>query len=425
MLNESDVLEFKREVNNSIVKEVVAFANTKGGTIIVGYDDNGELVGLNNAKEELENISNKLHDSIEPNIDFLVNLKLKTENGKEIIIIEVLQGTNKPYYIKSKGMVPEGVYIRFGNTSRPSTSDMIREMIVSSSNINFEKNISSNQDLTFLYGERIFKEKGLAFGEIEKKNLGLITEKGMYTNLALLLSDQCPYTIKMAVYPDNTKKEFLDTKETMTGSILQSLEEAYSYLKINNKVKSTIVGINRIEVPEYSNEVLRECLLNAIGHRDYEIPGSTLIHIFKDNIEFLSLGGLVKGLTIEDIKIGSSASRNPKLINILHRLGLVEAYGSGIPRVMEVYKLSLTKPEIIVAPHSFLIKIPKFSVNNDESKLTNYLKNNIKITRDETEKLLNIQKVKAVSTLNNLVEKGIIIKEGKGKNTIYKLSENN
>ena len=425
MLNESDVLEFKREVNNSIVKEVVAFANTKGGTIVVGYDDNGELVGLNNAKEELENISNKLHDSIESNIDFLVNLKLKTENGKEIIIIEVLQGTNKPYYIKSKGMVPEGVYIRFGNTSRPSTSDMIREMIVSSSNINFEKNISSNQDLTFLYSERIFKEKGLAFGEIEKKNLGLITEKGMYTNLALLLSDQCPYTIKMAVYPDNTKKEFLDTKETMTGSILQSLEEAYSYLKINNKVKSTIVGINRIEVPEYSNEVLRECLLNAIGHRDYEIPGSTLIHIFKDSIEFLSLGGLVKGLTIEDIKIGSSASRNPKLINILHRLGLVEAYGSGIPRVMEVYKLSLTKPEIIVAPHSFLIKIPKFSVSNDESKLTNYLKNNIKITRDETEKLLNIQKVKAVSTLNNLVEKGIIIKEGKGKNTIYKLSENN
>lgn len=77
MLNGSDKLEFKREVNNSLVKEVVAFANTKGGTIIVGYDDDGKLIGLDNAKEQLENISNKLHDSIEPNIDFLVNLKLK------------------------------------------------------------------------------------------------------------------------------------------------------------------------------------------------------------------------------------------------------------------------------------------------------------------------------------------------------------
>lgn len=424
MLNESDKLEFKREVNNSLVKEVVAFANTKGGTIIVGYDDDGKLIGLDNAKEQLENISNKLHDSIEPNIDFLVNLKLKTEDNKEIIIIEVLQGTNKPYYIKSKGMIPEGVYIRFGNTSRPSTSDMIKEMIISSSSVSFEKNISINQDLTFIYSEKIFKEKGLAFGEVEKRNLGLITEKGMYTNLALLLSDECPYTIKMAVYPDNTKKEFLDTKETMTGSILQSLEEAYSYLKINNKVKSTIVGINRVETSEYSNEVLRECLLNTIGHRDYEIPGSTLIHIFKDSIEFLSLGGLVNGLTIEDIKIGSSASRNPKLINILHRLGLVEAYGSGIPRVMESYKLSEKKPEIIVAPHSFLIRIPKLSLNDEEQTITTYLKNNLKVTRDEAEKLLNVQKVKAVNILNNLLEKNIIVKEGKGKNTTYKLSSN-
>lgn len=424
MLNESDKLEFKREVNNSLVKEVVAFANTKGGTIIVGYDDDGKLIGLDNAKEQLENISNKLHDSIEPNIDFLVNLKLKTEDNKEIIIIEVLQGTNKPYYIKSKGMIPEGVYIRFDNTSRPSTSDMIKEMIISSSSVSFEKNISINQDLTFIYSEKIFKEKGLAFGEVEKRNLGLITEKGMYTNLALLLSDECPYTIKMAVYPDNTKKEFLDTKETMTGSILQSLEEAYSYLKINNKVKSTIVGINRVETSEYSNEVLRECLLNTIGHRDYEIPGSTLIHIFKDSIEFLSLGGLVNGLTIEDIKIGSSASRNPKLINILHRLGLVEAYGSGIPRVMESYRLSAKKPEIIVAPHSFLIRIPKLSPNDEEQTITTYLKNNLKVTRDETEKLLNVQKVKAVNILNNLLEKNIIVKEGKGKNTTYKLSNN-
>ena len=94
-------------------------------------------------------------------------------------------------------------------------------------------------------------------------------------------------------------------------------------------------------------------MLNSIAHRNYEIPGSTLIHIFTNKMEFLSLGGIVKGLTIEDIKLGSSSSRNPKLVSIFHRLGLVEAYGSGIPRMLELYKSSVNIPSIKVAPNSF------------------------------------------------------------------------
>ena len=422
MLKESNILEFKREINDSIIKEVIAFANTSGGTILVGYEDDGTPYGLTNAKEDLEKLSNKLHDSIEPNIDFLINMRIDTIDKKDIIIIEVLQGTNKPYYLKSKGMVPEGVYIRFGNTSRPSTSEIIRQMIIESTGITFEKNVSINQDLTFNYAERLFKEKGLSFGQIEMKNLGLVTDKGLYTNLGLLISDECPYTIKMAIYPDNTKKEFLDTKETSISSVLEQLEEAFRYIKLNNKVKAKIVGINRIEVPEYNEEVIRECLLNTIGHRNYEIPGSTLIHIFKDSIEFLSLGGLVSGLTIDDIKIGSSSSRNPKLISILHRLGYVEAYGSGIPRIMETYKLSKEKPEIIVAPNSFLIKIPKLDLDIDTLTIKNLLVTNNTITREDIERTLGIQKTSALKILNKMVEDGVLLKEDKGKSTTYKLN---
>ena len=422
MLKESNILEFKREINDSIIKEVIAFANTSGGTILVGYEDDGTPYGLTNAKEDLEKLSNKLHDSIEPNIDFLINMRIDTIDKKDIIIIEVLQGTNKPYYLKSKGMVPEGVYIRFGNTSRPSTSEIIRQMIIESTGITFEKNVSINQDLTFNYAERLFKEKGLSFGQIEMKNLGLVTDKGLYTNLGLLLSDECPYTIKMAIYPDNTKKEFLDTKETSISSVLEQLEEAFRYIKLNNKVKAKIVGINRIEVPEYNEEVIRECLLTTIGHRNYEIPGSTLIHIFKDSIEFLSLGGLVSGLTIDDIKIGSSSSRNPKLISILHRLGYVEAYGSGIPRIMETYKLSKEKPEIIVAPNSFLIKIPKLDLDIDTLTIKNLLVTNNTITREDIERTLGIQKTSALKILNKMVEDGVLLKEDKGKSTTYKLN---
>lgn len=332
-----------------------------------------------------------------------------------------MQGTNKPYYIKSKGMTPDGVFVRLGATSQHATKETIREMIIEASGIAFEKNLSINQDLTFLYTERVFKEKGLKFTNIEKRNLEIINDKGLYTNLGLLLSDQCPYTIKMAVYPDNTKKEFLDRKETAVGSVLQQLEEATHYLKLNNKTKAKIVGLERIETSEYSDEVIRECLLNTIGHRDYEIPGSTLIHIYKDYIEFLSLGGLIKGLTIEVIKIGSSASRNPKLINILHRLGLVEAYGSDIPRIMELYNLSIDKPEIKTAPHSFLIKIPKINYSKEYKTIIDYLKNNSVVNRETVEQISNTKKQKSIEILNKMLENNLIIKNGIGKNTIYKL----
>lgn len=124
-----------------------------------------------------------------------------------------------------------------------ATKDSIRDLLIESSRVNFENNLSINQNFTFTYAEKVFKEKGLRFGQENKKNLGIINDKNMYTNLGLLILDECPYTIKMVVYSDNTKTEFLDTKETSPGSLLYQLEETYSYLKLNNKVKSKIVPL--------------------------------------------------------------------------------------------------------------------------------------------------------------------------------------
>ncbi|MEG1141462.1 MAG: putative DNA binding domain-containing protein [Clostridia bacterium] len=421
MKQENDKLEFKREVNDSLIKEVIAFCNSYGGTIIIGYNDDGSIYGLKNARKDLDKISNKLHDSIEPDVSFLVAPRIENEDGKDIIIIEVLQGTSKPYYIKSKGMIPDGVYVRVGATSQPSTRDSIRDMLIDSSDITFEKNLSINQNLTFLYIERIFQEKSIAFGTREKKTLGILNSKDKYTNLALLLSDQCPYTIKMAVYTDTTKKEFIDKKETNTSSILQQLDEAESYLKLNNKVSGKIQGMERIDNYDYPEESIREILLNCFAHRNYEIPGSTLIHIFTNRIEFLSLGGLTKGLTVEDIKLGSSSSRNPKLVSVFHRLGLVEAYGSGIPRMLELYKNSIYMPNIQVAPNSFLVEMPKLLLKKDYVTIIDFLRSHTSATRKEIEKILETKKVTTITILNEMVDRNLIIKEGQSRNIIYKI----
>lgn len=421
MIKESENIEFKRELTNSFIKEVIAFANTSGGTIIIGYNDDGTIYGVDNSKNVLEQISNMIHDSIEPQIDYLVSSKIVEEDNKDIIVVDVLEGTNKPYYIKSKGMTDKGVFIRLGSATEQASKDTIKNLIIESSGITFEKNISYNQNLTFEYTTKIFNENNLKFTKIEMQNLGLIAKDEKYTNLGLLLSDECPYTIKMGVYPDNTKNNFLDSKETEQSSILKQIENVESYLKINNKVKSTINDFKREDTYDYDNSVLRECVLNMIAHRDYDIPGSDLIHVFKDYIEFVSLGGLVKGATIDDIKLGHSASRNIGLVSILHRLGYVEAYGTGIPKIYNSYSLCINKPEIKTAPNTFLISIPKIKYSEEYLKIINYLKNNQVITRESVENILNVGKHKAFILLSDLVNNNILIREGSGKNIIYKL----
>jgi len=166
---------------------------------------------------------------------------------------------------------------------------------------------------------------------------------------------------------------------------------------------------------------LREVLLNAVGYRDYSIQSSILIHIFKDKIEFLNLGGLYKGLTIEDIKLGSSASRNPMLINIFHHLGLVEAYGSGIPRVYESYKNSTAKPIIKVAPNTFLFEIPKISTKKQFNEIIDYMELVGGATRGEIQEILSLKKGTTINILNEMQKNNIIEKVGRARDTIYRL----
>ena len=133
------------------------------------------------------------------------------------------------------------------------------------------------------------------------------------------------------------------------------------------------------------------------------------------------MGGLVSGLTIEDIKLGSSSARNPNLVNIFHRLNFVEAYGTGIPRMYEEYKTSITKPEIKIAPNSFLVILPKLNLKNEYVLIINYLKQNVQGTRESFESVLNLGKSATINILNEMLEKDIIEKTGLSKNVVYKL----
>lgn len=424
---ESYTVELKREINADFKKEIIAFANSDGGEIFVGVDRDGTAVGVDNAERVMEQISNMIRDGIKPDLTAYTSINEEEDNGKAVIKVNVLRGAKRPYHLTDKGLKPNGVFIRHGVSSVPATDELIREMLRESDGTAFDRSRCLNQELTFSYAEQYFAAMKLPFGDSNKRTLNLIDSDGYYTNTALLLSDQCEHNIKCAVYEGTGKTKFKMRKEFF-GSVLKQMDEAYDLLSLNNNLNSTITGLRRTDHPDYPPYALREALLNAIVHRDYDYSGSTLINIYDDRIEFVSLGGLVKGLTIQDVMSGISQSRNPVLANVFYRLELIESYGTGIRRIIESYADHPEKPSFAPAPASFVVTLPKMSRYeeggmSDTEKILTAIEKKGQISRKEIEGILGVSKYPAIRAVNELLAENKIIKTGAGPAVRYRLQK--
>lgn len=422
---ESYTVELKRELNTDFKKEIIAFANSDGGEIYIGVDDNGKVIGIDNAEKTMEAIGNMIRDGIKPDLTAYTSIEEIKEKELSVIRVTVLRGTKRPYHLTDKGLKSTGVFVRHGISSVPATDEMIREMLRESGGVAFDKSRCINQELTFNYAENFFSESGVAFGTEQKRTLGLIDADGYYTNAALLISDQCEHSIKCAVY-DGTGKTTFKTRKEYNGSILKQMNEAYEYISLSNNLNSTFDGLKRVEHPDYPEFAVREALINAIVHRDYDYSGSIIVNIFDDRIEIVSLGGLVKGITVEDIKNGISQARNTIIANVFYRLKLIESYGTGIKRIVEAYQKQALQPSFNPATASFAVTLPKMinSRNGDMSdrdKALAVFKVKDKVTRKDIEVQLDCSKSVAVRILNALIEDGLVEKSGEARAAAYKL----
>lgn len=432
MYIEDQKTELKVELTKDIKKEIVAFANTNDGIIYIGIDDSGNVIGLKNANKDLEALSGMIREGIKSDLTLYTKIYIDRIENKDIIIVKVSEAPNKPYYLADKGLKTSGVYLRHGNASVQASEEVIRKMLIESNSNSFENNISNIQDLHFNYLREIFKKHNIEIDDNKFKTLNITSLSNEYTNLGLLLSDECPYSIKCAIFNGNNKLEFKDRKE-FTGSVLKQVNDTFEYLDLYNKTKGKIIGLERIDTKDYPEYALRESLLNAIIHRDYNFTGSILISLFDDHFEITSLGGLVKGLSIEDLYKGVSESRNPNLANIFYRLKYVESFGTGIGRIIESYKEYDKKPLILNSENVF--KVTLYNVNyvedksikilptnlTQEEQIIEYLKRNNKINRIIVESLLEVSKTRANDILNNMINKNILVQTGTGKNTYYML----
>lgn len=422
-MQENENIEFKELYTENIYKEIVAFLNSGSGTIYIGYNDNGELIGLENVKETEEKISNGIRGKIVPDCSVFVSINNATLDNKDYIIINVSKGVNI-YSLKDKGII-KGTYIRNGSCSMPATEETVKQMIIKNSNITFETSVANNQNLTFNYIREAFMGINIDINNKNiMKNLFMLDNNGNYTNLALLLSDQSPYTVKVATYQSVNKTNFLDRKE-FGGSLLEVYDKTLSYLKINSATYGLIDSSIREDIEEYPEFILREIILNSLIHRDYSLLTSNIINIYKDDsIEFISYGSLYGNITIEDILAGLSTSRNPHLQSIFMRLKRVEAIGSGLRRVNSYYKSKNLDFLVKALPSSFVVRLPRIAIDKIPAKddykiIIDYLDKNGEITRKQAERLLNKEKTTTSNVLSKMISDKIIKKIGKGPNTKY------
>ena len=431
---ETERVEFKRQFTDEIYKEVIAFANTDGGTIYIGVDNEGNAVGLADTDKESTRVTNGIRDAIIPDVTMFVRTAIQ-ENG--VICLSISEGANKPYYLRAKGLKPGGVYVRQGASSAPASFEQIRRMIKESDGDEYEEMRSVEQALTFHSAEVAFNKYGIPFGKEKYRALGLTQPiNDLYTNLAFILSDQCVHTTKVAVFGDEANTIFKDSKE-FGGSVFTQMEDTFAYLMLCNKTVSTFRGLERIEKQDYPPQALREALLNALVHRDYGYSGSIIINVNDREMEFISIGGLLPGLAPEDIRSGISQPRNKNLAEVFHRLHLIESYGTGIRKIFALYADCTAQPRIEVTQHTFKMILPnKNAVPERDVKkesptaLTSQMKTILRyinehgyITDTAIEELLGLKRTRAYTIAKQMRDMGLLEVEGRGEKKKYFMLE--
>ena len=317
----------------------------------------------------MDGIANAVSDSCMPQI--IPDIEPQTVDGKTVIVVSVEAGKNRPYYLKSKGK-ENGTYIRVAGTSRQAFPEKIRELEMEGARISWDELTCVGYSVSDEATERLcqdienFRKKaGMTEHSVKKEQLInwkiLKQSEGqvMATNAyALLTSDYFPFSkTQCAVFKGTDRAVFLDKRE-FTGPIYAQIESAVDFVLRNIRLGARIDGLVRKEKYELPLEAIREMIINAHCHRNLLDESCIQVAVYDDRLEVTSPGGLYNGLTYEEVMNGHSKIRNKAIANIFSQMGLVEAWGSGIKRILNAAKeYGLLEPKFQEFDNMFRVEL--------------------------------------------------------------------
>lgn len=436
IFKETETTELKRILNDTFEKALVAFLNTTDGTIYIGVEDDGRVIGVEHLDDTLKKIADIITTQILPNPQEFVKLGTVYENGKHVIEVQVRKG-NALYYIKKYGRSAAGCYIRMGTSSRSMTEEQIERKYVESVSIP-EKSISDvpvlRNDFTFAKLKQYLISNGIHINEDTfYRNFGLVTADGQFNVLAELLADENMNSVKVAVFKGTDKSQFSKRNEYGYTCLIESLEKVINYCDALNETYVDVSVRPRIERRMFDGEAFKEAWVNACVHNKWVSEMPPAVYWFDDRLEIVSYGGIPKNLTKEEFLAGKTDPVNKDLMKIFLQCGIVEQSGHGVPIVVREYGESA----YTFSENMIIVTIPFYkgenitpkdgaingAINLTDKEMSVYqcIKNNPDITKTELIQTLSIPKTTVDRIIKKLKEKGYIEYIGSRKTGYWKL----
>jgi predicted HTH transcriptional regulator len=339
---ETNRIENKEQLNEDFEQEVIAFFNYKeGGIIYVGINKDGQVVGINNLDQTQLQIKDRIKNNIQPSTLGLFDVIVEKIDNKDVIKIVISSGTEKPYYLRKKGMCPEGCYIRIGSSKERMTTEMIDNLYAKRVRNSLNKIESPRQDLTFQQLKIFYEEHGYKITDNFLRSLELMKDKDTFNYNGYLLADENGISIIVARYSGKDKVDLLENYEFGYCSLIKATNNVIDKMTVENSRAAKITPKTRIEKTLVDATALKEAIINAIVHNDYSSGIPPVFEIFSDRFTITSYGGLPQEITQEDFFKGVSAPRNKELMRVFKDVDLVEQLGSGMERIMRVYDKSI------------------------------------------------------------------------------------
>ncbi|MFC2062195.1 ATP-binding protein [Elusimicrobiota bacterium] len=400
---ESLLVEFKEKYSSKIDRDIVAFSNTKGGTILLGVNDNGKIIGeklTNKVKAEINDVARKCEPSI---------VVKKISQIDKIIAIEIDEGNEKPYSCRG------GYFRRLDAITQKMSQREVRAIFRETDKVSFEDLVCKSFDFNdvLLKKVKLFLQEAEASYKVNKSNLhsffrslGLCNDQGKINNAGVLMFaskiDRFVFhsEIILAAFKGNDKRYIYDRKD-VKDDLLTQLNEAITFLKKHLNVRSEIREINRHDIYEIPLDALREAILNAIIHRDYSIRGTSIyVCVYDDRVEVENPGGLLVGVKKQDFD-KSSIRRNPIIADLFNRMGKVERMGSGIKNMRNFMDdAGLKEPEFDIDSFFRVIfhRDPRYSLKrtvleDKETREETRIKSSDKGSEESSDKILELIRV--------------------------------
>ncbi len=446
--SESEILELKRQLPNTgqVIKTMVAFCNTRGGKLIIGVEDDLNILGLSQIEVDriLESFDQAIFNSCHPHI--IPKVYVRAFGHESVVVIEVSEGMNKPYFIKSEG-VDQGTYIRVGRHTRHATPEIIQELKWQANGIDYEKlpkyeasieDISIALVSSFLEARQSKAEAILDEQILKSYNIVSLEQGRVYPSiLGLLMFGKNPQQFLSEAMIICSHFRGIIGRDTIAtidcqGTLFNQFQQAMYFIEQRLNKSFTITNLQREEKLEIPILAIREALLNMIVHRNYHIKAPSKIAIYDDRIEFFSPGRFSALIDQDNLRAGITYLHNPAICKIFREVKYIEKLGSGFITIFDACKdAGLIEPEIQEG-HSYIkcilyrekihkMRTDLYIKDNGSNILTIF--NEKELTIQQVADLLMVSRPTAVRKLNRLIADGIVERVGSTKSLRYKICE--